>query len=514
MSSKYEKTEFYSLIEKLKKSSISAVANGLTEELSSFEEYMYIQRDLDRQFEEYISDAISKNKALVIILGRVGEGKSRLLKSLYKKFPEEKGKWEIYNDGTESFDPKKEYIETLDEHVLKPFSDVMLSGSNAKKVILAINIGPLDNFKLKKNESYSKLFSLLDLNKSESYSDDWLYCLNMLNSPLFKYENKGISVGEIGSVFNKVFSDGSDNIFKLALEKSKEQVPNHILENFNFLSQQENRKVIIRLLIKSLIKHKYFLSFRMLLNFIHSLIHLDTRKYDFSYSLFNDDCDDEVHRHLKKMDPCSSRSASQEFEILANCYSNGKFNKEMAKQITRKSIFTNYTENETYSSFVKLLIYSRDRDAFSEDVEDIIDSLLIPAISSWNGVFSSNKGRHIILPYYNSKKYRLAKSVLIEAQDLNSVGIYEIEIDFGIGGKLILDFKLFDLLVRVSNGYVPNVYDKEQFILLDKLVKTILKNSNNDVLHVDQKNYKHEIDFEFELKSKLGKKKLYFNKKG
>ena len=237
MSSKYEKTEFYSLIEKLKKSSISAVANGLTEELSSFEEYMYIQRDLDRQFEEYISDAISKNKALVIILGRVGEGKSRLLKSLYKKFPEEKGKWEIYNDGTESFDPKKEYIETLDEHVLKPFSDVMLSGSNAKKVILAINIGPLDNFKLKKNESYSKLFSLLDLNKSESYSDDWLYCLNMLNSPLFKYENKGISVGEIGSVFNKVFSDGSDNIFKLALEKSKEQVPNHILENFNFLSQ-------------------------------------------------------------------------------------------------------------------------------------------------------------------------------------------------------------------------------------------------------------------------------------
>ena len=130
-------------LSKLRDSSKEAVEGH--KGLSSFKEYLHIKRDIQDVFMERVEEIANTDSShLVMLCGNVGDGKSHLLAYLNSKRPDLAEKFDIYNDATESFNQYQESIDNLAE-ILKSFNDENLNSSN-KKVIIAINLGILNNF--------------------------------------------------------------------------------------------------------------------------------------------------------------------------------------------------------------------------------------------------------------------------------------------------------------------------------------------------------------------------------
>ncbi|MDN9585874.1 DNA phosphorothioation-dependent restriction protein DptF, partial [Clostridioides difficile] len=130
-------------LKKLKESSKEAVEN--ISDFSSFKKYMHVKRQVENELLDIIKYTADSNKAeLILVCGGVGDGKSHLISYLNNKYPEIMSKFIIHNDATESFEPNKTSIDTLND-VLDDFSDKKMDNSD-KKLVLAINLGALSNF--------------------------------------------------------------------------------------------------------------------------------------------------------------------------------------------------------------------------------------------------------------------------------------------------------------------------------------------------------------------------------
>ncbi len=85
-------------------------------------------------------------KCLVLLCGSAGDGKSHLISYLKNSDPEGLlADYEPYNDATESSEPTLTSIDTLSEK-LAPFNDDNYLLNDGKKMIVAINLGTLNNF--------------------------------------------------------------------------------------------------------------------------------------------------------------------------------------------------------------------------------------------------------------------------------------------------------------------------------------------------------------------------------
>jgi hypothetical protein len=515
----YINSPFYKLVSCLSKSSNSAVSDGLEPITSEFEKYMYIERDVDKKTEDFFLKASNEPVALLVLLGRVGEGKSRLLKNLCSKHQKKACDWEIVNDGSVSLDPDESYIEHLRKNVLQAYSDKQLTGQANAHVLLAINIGPLDSFLDTHRDEYQELSKLLSPEKS-SRINDWLYCINLLSHSLFGYGSKGIEPDCIKKLLEKVFIENSDNIFLSAFKESNEVIPETVKSNFNFMSKQENIDIIASLILRSLVENKFFLSFRGLFNFIYNFIHLFS-DMGVTYSLFEKVMDDSIFDMLLNSDPCNARKKEDELFIITECFNENEFNYTKAKLNTRKELFNNFGDSQTiYGDFEKLLAYAFDQSKNAiliDDVLHIADNKIKPGICSWYGVFGEGGESYIVIPYYISSKYRIAAKVSLALSDIVLKGLYEVELVFNESNesgpiKLVLDYCLFATLCEVQKGYVPNSFDKNRNPILDKFIKDLIAGYSEKKLFVDHINEYEAIDYEFTQTHQIGKSILGFNK--
>ena len=143
---KFEKLKESYLLNELSKLSASSkeVVESL-EEMDCFKRYMHVDRTIQHQLCEMIErSSEADGSQLILLCGSVGDGKSHLLSYLKSQNKELLDEFEFHNDATESTDPKLDEIETL-QQVLEDFSDENINKST-KKLILAINLGVLNNF--------------------------------------------------------------------------------------------------------------------------------------------------------------------------------------------------------------------------------------------------------------------------------------------------------------------------------------------------------------------------------
>lgn len=277
---------FIDVLKSCKQSSKEAVEN--LDSFSPFKKYMHVQRPVEIELERCIIAAShSAEPQLILVCGGVGDGKSHILSYLLDKydFLKDSNTFYFHNDATESFSPRKTSIETL-ATVLKPFSDEGLLHSGSKKIVLAINLGTLNNFiESEYGDAFSRLRdfvrkkrileSVLD---EEDTADDHIFkFVNFSDYHLYQLTEHGPKSDYIKGIFRKISQKTDDNPFYQAYLNDYEDdreiaLRNPIIQNYELFQHEDVQDKIIELLIQAMIKEKLIISTRGLLDFIYNIL--------------------------------------------------------------------------------------------------------------------------------------------------------------------------------------------------------------------------------------------------
>lgn len=270
-------------LQNLRESSKHAIAEGNSYNFDEFSEFFHVEREIEKKLVERIKFCSKKyGPSLILVCGNVGDGKSHILSYLNKLIPVEISDFKIHNDATEAHDPTGNSNDTLDR-VLESFQDSNIDNSK-EKVILAINLGTLNNFIEAHGDKYSKLVDyvnekkildteLIDEEKIDPKSP--FQHVNFTDYHMYSLTEDGAKSTIISTLLERLTREDDKNPFYRAYQKSKqlpisESCP--ISYNYQFLSTQKYRDVISDLIIQSIIKDKEIVSIRSLMNFLYDMI--------------------------------------------------------------------------------------------------------------------------------------------------------------------------------------------------------------------------------------------------
>jgi len=298
-------THFIDVLKRCKQSSKEAVEN--LEGFSEFKKYMHVQRPVEEELESYIKDANQSNQAqLILVCGGVGDGKSHILSYLKNKydFLADPDRFYLHNDATESFSPRKTSVETLAE-VLKPFADEEIGKSQNLKIVLAINLGALNNFiDAEEGKNFSRLKEFVHAKKimesvitEEVSKDDHIFkYVNFSDYHIYELTENGPRSSYIKGILQRITEKSEQNPFYHAYLREKIANPemalkNPIFQNYELLQHEGIQEKIIDLLIQAMVKEKLFISTRALLDFIYNIIvpaSMDNLEYEKLMELIQD----------------------------------------------------------------------------------------------------------------------------------------------------------------------------------------------------------------------------------
>lgn len=568
-------------LSKLKESSKEAV-EGLNT-FSKFKTYMHVNRDVQDELQQIILKAAKENSAqLILVCGSVGDGKSHIISYFKNKYPDVMSNFTLHNDATESLEPNKTSMDTLND-VLDNFSDEKI-GTSTEKLILAINLGTLNNFI---DSEYGKRFTVLQKyveskkileksiieNRFDSSSN--IQFINFSDYNLYTLKDGKVQSKYIKELINKITNPSEVNDFYNSYKencsncKNKDKCP--IKANYELISEDNVQNAIVDLLVQCIIKKKIIISTRALLNFMYDLI--IARSYiDVNSPMFKDKIgklkNEEyinsltpniifdhkelsfIFNALSTLDPLNVRNEKvDDFIIKFNNstelieffdqyidYPKGyieKINNINFDELEGRRIKTNLLKlfirsyylcgkgdlfslnDEVYENFIKYLYFwnKGDKAKLIGLYGEIKDGIL-----KWNGEAEKN---HInIFVGKTQVKYKVSEKLELRA-DTSSLPINkyselikfltEMEIRYkgdnlDTSCSIDIDYSLYDLLIRVGNGYRPNKKDKNNFIKFIEFINKIeCAGSQNNQLTFTEKNkeenkkYRLEFDEEFEI---------------
>nr|WP_276575901.1 DNA phosphorothioation-dependent restriction protein DptF [Oceanirhabdus seepicola] len=270
-------------LKRLRTSSKEAVEN--IDSFSNFKEYMHVERPVQHEFWNLIKSAHNSDKPqLLLVCGSVGDGKSHLISYFKNKNPEILCDFSIHNDATESLDPEKTSIETLNE-VLDVYSDDKLYEGHKEKLILAINLGTLTNFidsefghRFTKLKEYITKKKILHDNIEESKfeQNSYFQYINFSDYHMYSLMEEGPTSQYIKDIIGKIANKDDENPFFMSYSNNcsncscSYKCP--IKNNYDFIGDEFVQKRIIDKLIEVMIKEKVIISTRALLNFIYDIL--------------------------------------------------------------------------------------------------------------------------------------------------------------------------------------------------------------------------------------------------
>ena len=274
---------FVEELSKLRKLSIESVEN--TDSFTSFKKYLHVVRPVEDELRLLLKRVNEENKkCLVMLCGSAGDGKSHLMSYLRHVDSEDLlNSFEVYNDATESSAPTMTSIDTLSEK-LAPFSDVNSSNDDGYKMILAINLGTLNNFiDSEKGKSFSNLKKYVETNEIfSSYAQQYTYQENSVfqhvsfaDYQVFTLKEDGVGTDFLVTLIGKVFLPDDENPFYQAYKKNDnctlcQRCP--VRHNFEFLSHPEHQNAVIRKIVETVIKDKAIVSTRDILNLLYDIM--------------------------------------------------------------------------------------------------------------------------------------------------------------------------------------------------------------------------------------------------
>ena len=271
---------FISAFRELSNLSCGAVAN--IDKFSELNKYLHALRTP----EEVLRDLLLRiekvsQKRLVLVCGSAGDGKSHLL-SYLRNEARLLDDYMVYSDATESDAPNKTAISTLAKRI-EAFNDENIDNGGAEKVIIAINLGMLNNFiDSEEGESFTKLRqyvinnNIFSVDKALPFDPNSnFYHVDFSDYQLYTLTNSGVRSDYLTQLFRKIFAKTSDNPFYNAYCGNSNcdlhtRCP--IRNNFEFLTNEKIQDFLVQKIIETSIKHKLVITSRDVLNFIYDAV--------------------------------------------------------------------------------------------------------------------------------------------------------------------------------------------------------------------------------------------------
>lgn len=573
-------------LKRLKESSKEAVQN--LSSFSGFKNYMHVKRDVEGELYSIIEKSSKSNKGkLILVCGGVGDGKSHLISYFKNKYPNIMDKFNTHNDATESFEPGKTSIDTLND-VLDSFSDENID-TTSEKFILAINLGALSNFidskygdRFKKLKNYVEEKGILDISISDSSYNEQssIQFINFSDYHIYSLNNGVARSKYLEDVINNITQEHKTNVFKNSYKNNcmsccvNYKCP--IKANYEMLMKESVRESLISIVIESVVKDKLIVSTRSLLNFIYDFLVntvLDNKNdkelieyigkincEEFIDCIFTSNLYDHkelsyILSSISKIDPINTKSESLDnviiklnttddmtnvfnkyIEINNDSYLSTILNKneEIQNVINRQKnkCDKERIENKIIDMFIRLnlflpkkdldlkdrtyLEYMRNLYYFNKGEKKNLSNLyknVKEASYRWNG---DSEDETINLSIGRTQiRYKMSQKLDIEP-DLSNLKINDNNELFKFNPNLNLiykneakeksygidiDFNLYELLMRVKNGYRPNKNDKYNYINFVEFINKIqnLGTQNKEVYIVDRsgsKNSKYKLTYD------------------
>ncbi|MDX8344496.1 DNA phosphorothioation-dependent restriction protein DptF [Rossellomorea sp. YZS02] len=545
-------------LKRLQDSSQEAIENA--NQFSRFKNYMHVDRKIQLDFEHILEGRNGlSNGNLILLCGSVGDGKSHLLAYLKENKPHLIDAYTIYNDATESFSPGKNAMETLEE-VLKSFSDQYIEDTS-EKVILAINMGVLHNFiHTKHNEySYQKLRDLVEEselfspNITTHYSSGNFDLLSFGDYHPYELTKDGPTSSFYFTLMEKIFSNHEENPFYRALvEDEKREFNTMAHENYRMLQNEFVQKQIVNLLIEAIVKYKLVISARAFLNFIADIIipddvrttaimsEFEVLKNAVPTLLFNRKERSVILKALSYGDPIHKRSIYIDQIVIdlntlsdwGNLIEDNIVSETAAKwlkPLAQETNLTNYSFDLFFKTFIR--IASLTNKQFAAKLTDPMYTSFMKylyyfnvgekaqiinfygeiksAIFNWKG---SPKREYIYLNKPD-EKFRIAQKLVLRPtvthikQSTEDV-LYSFKSSILMGYHkgdhetkefLDIDFPLYELMMKVEDGYRPNKKDIEDAIKFVEFIEKLMvfgEKRNELLIHYpnDKKFYKIKKD--------------------
>ena len=560
-------------LKKLKESSKEAVENITS--FSEFKNYMHVKRNVQDELFNIIEKSSKSNSSkLILVCGGVGDGKSHIISYFKNNYPDIISEFEIHNDATESFEPGKTSIDTLND-VLKDFNDDNILHSN-KKLILAINLGALSNFidskyqeNFKNLKQYVEDKKILDVDISDnSYEEESNFqFINFSDYHIYSLTEEKAKSQYVEDIINKIVHDDERNIFKNRYKSNCQNCDINykcpIKINYEMLMKESVKEKLIDVLIECVVKDKLIVSTRSLLNFIYDFIvntELDNKNNEelkvyidkisceqfikciFVSNLFEHRELSQILNSLNKIDPINSISEDLDNIIIKlnitediagvfNSYLNIDGNNYLESLMSKNDVIEdekmklktkteqNYLIDSLINMFIRLNIFIPRENLNLNDkiyleymknlyywnigdidnIENLYSDVKV-AIYNWNG--EALDGRINISVGKNQMRYKISQKLNLEA-DLSNIKVNESEelLKFnpsliigyeseenGINYKIDIDFNLYELLMRIKNGYRPNKNDKYNYINFVEFINKIQKlGSQNKEIYIEDK---------------------------
>ena len=275
--------DFIIQLSRLRKSSAESVEN--TRSFESFKEYLHVERPVEVELRDLLRQANTKQgKCLILLCGSAGDGKSHLIS--YLKNSEGEGlldDYETYNDATESSGPTLTSIDTLSER-LAAFNDDNYLVDDGKKMIVAINLGTLNNFiESDKGKNFSKLKEYVEDNgifsgfaQSSTYVEKSVFQhVSFSDYQVFALGENGVETTFLENLLSKIFNQSEENPFYQAYIADSscsmcKRCP--VRHNYEFLSDPKNQKALIDRIVEVVIKDKAIVSTREVLNLLYDIV--------------------------------------------------------------------------------------------------------------------------------------------------------------------------------------------------------------------------------------------------
>lgn len=530
----------------LQSSSKESVVNA--DSFGQFRSYMHVQRPIELEIISLLENVQANNEpTLIMLCGSVGDGKSHLLAYIKENRPELLSNFIVHNDSTESYDPTKTSLETL-ERVLKEFDD---DNTPTKSSLIAINLGVLHNFynQQKSKRKFNNLCDFIDRSgvfqqSANSVQDDFRFkLLNFAELQPFTLEANGPSSDFFLNIIDKITEDHPLNPFYNAwVNDQKNGISTVIHQNYGLLCNPQVKGSIAQILIEAMIKEKIFISTRTFYNFIYEIIvpvnevtqsrsNFDLIQNSLPNLLFAHPDRSQLLKALSELDPLKNRSSEKDEMITEFLLSqdkqgfiNNKFagenqnswipniagiSKENFLEITKllirqTSLLSEYESNESYREFIDFLYayYKGDGDKIG-----VLFDMLKDVVFSWNGspmdgyIFtgSTNKEFDIAVPVHLEED--VDETIFSSMEGKASIDRFNPYLKVGFRQNneryfFELDFALFSLLKKIRRGYRPNKQDIQNALQFNELHEKIIKSAekNNKILLLHKKtNAMYEI---------------------
>lgn len=315
--------KFISELSKLRKLSMESVEN--TASFDSFKKYLHVLRPVEIELRDLLNKVNAVNKkTLILLCGSAGDGKSHLISYLRNADSEHLlDTFELYNDATESSAPQLTSIDTLAEK-LAPFNDENYATDDGFKMILAINLGTLNNFiESEKGKAFSILKKYVEANeifstyvRPNTYQENSVFQhVSFSDYQVFTLNSTGVGTAYLEALLEKVFRQSEENPFYKAYADNGsctlcQKCP--VRHNFEFLSDPVHQKAVINKIVEVVIKDKAIVSTREILNLLYDiLVHPD-----FDYNMMCKAATSET-KYLTKYIQCTTPMLMYEFDDIS-----------------------------------------------------------------------------------------------------------------------------------------------------------------------------------------------------